>query len=138
GDVGDWRTGIAAAVLVGRPLRAPILFAQDDKLPDATSAALDALQPTGAKETGGAQVIRVGTTAPVEGYKTTDVAPGAPAAVAAAVDRLRAAAAGSPASDVVVASTDRPEYAYPAAAWAAKSGDPVSGVAPDDVPPGTP
>src|SRR5918912_228803 len=39
-DVNDWRTGIAASALVGRPLNAPILFAQDDKLPPATSAAL--------------------------------------------------------------------------------------------------
>jgi hypothetical protein len=136
-DVGDWRTGIAASVLVGRPIRAPILFAQDDKLPDTTSAALDALQPTGSKEAGGAQVIRVGTTAPVEAYKTTDVAPASPAALAAAVDRLRTAAAGSPASDVVVASADSPEYAMPAAAWAAKSGEPVLWVTKDAVPPET-
>jgi hypothetical protein len=133
-DVGDWQTGIAASVLVGAPIRAPILFAQDDKLPDATSAALDALQPTGSKEAGGAQVIRVGTTASVEGYKTTDVAPGSAPALAAAVDRLRTAAAGSPASDVVVASADSPEYAMPAAAWAAKSGEPVLWVTKDAVP----
>jgi hypothetical protein len=136
-DVGDWHTGLVASVLVGKPIRAPILFAQDNKLPELTSAALDALQPTGSKEAGGAQVIRVGTTAPVEAYKTTDVAPASPAALAAAVDRLRTAAAGSPASDVVVASADSPEYAMPAAAWAAKSGDPVLWVTKDAVPPET-
>jgi hypothetical protein len=136
-DAGDWRTGIAAAVLVGNPIHAPILFAQDDKLPPITTAALDALQPTGSKQAGGAQVIRVGTTAPVEGYKTTDVAPASPAALAAAIDRLHTAASGSPAGDVVVASADRPEYAMPAAAWAAKSGDPVLWVTKDAVPPET-
>jgi hypothetical protein len=124
-DVGDWRTGIAASVLVGRPLGAPILFAQDNKLPAATSAALDALQPTGAKQLGGAQVIRVGTTAPVAGYKTTDVTGASPAALAAAVDKLRARAVGAAAPAVVVASTDRSDLAMPAAGWAAKSGDPV-------------
>ena len=72
-EVRDWRTGLAASVLAGRPIRAPILFADGDTIPDATKAALDALQPTGSKEAGGAQVIRVGTKAPVEGYKTTDV-----------------------------------------------------------------
>jgi hypothetical protein len=41
------------------------------------------------------------------------------------VDRLRAAAAGAPAPAVVVAAVDHPEYAMPAAGWAAKSGDPV-------------
>jgi hypothetical protein len=136
-DVNDWRTGLVASVLVGRPIRAPILYTQDNKLPDASSAALDALQPTGSKEAGGAQVIRVGTTAAVEGYKTTDVPPGDPAALAAAVDRLRAAAAGSPAPDVVVASSDSPEFSMPAAAWAAKSGDPVLWVTKDAVPPET-
>ncbi len=136
-DVNDWQTGIAAAVLVGRPIGAPILFAQGDKVPAATSAALDALQPTGSKQAGGAQVIRVGTTAPVSGYKTTDVSGGDPAALAAAVDRLRAAAAGASAPAVVVASSDRPEYAMPAAAWAAKSGDPVLWVSANAIPPET-
>ena len=65
-------------MLVGKPINAPILFADGDKIPDATKAALDALQPTGSKEAGGAQVIRVGTKAPVEGYKTTDVAAAEP------------------------------------------------------------
>src|SRR4051812_47190905 len=64
-DVKDWRTGIAASVLAGAPLKAPILFADGDTIPDATRAALDALQPTGAKRAGGAQIIRVGTTAEV-------------------------------------------------------------------------
>ena len=72
-EVRDWQTGIAASVLAARPIRAPILFADGDTIPDATKAALDALQPTGSKEAGGAQVIRVGTKAPVDGYKTTDV-----------------------------------------------------------------
>src|SRR3954466_12996001 len=60
-EVRDWRTGITAAVLAARPLRAPVLFPDGDTVPDATKAALDALQPTGSKEAGGAQVIRVGT-----------------------------------------------------------------------------
>jgi hypothetical protein len=133
-EVRDWRTGIAAAVLASRPIRAPILFADRDTIPEATRAALDALQPTGSKEAGGAQVIRVGTNAPVEGYRTTDVNAANPAALAAAVDRLRSAAAGAPSGAVVVASSDRPEYAMPAAAWAAKAGDPVLWVTAAGVP----
>jgi hypothetical protein len=136
-EVRDWRTGIAAAVLVGRPIGAPILFADGDTIPDATKAALDALQPTGSKEAGGAQVIRVGTKAPVEGYKTTDVDGGSPAALAAAVDRLRTAAAGQPSAAVLIAPAERPEYAMPAAGWAAKSGDPVLWVGPTGIPPET-
>src|SRR4051812_43463119 len=133
----DWHTGMAAAVLAARPIHAPILFADGDTLPDASKAALDALQPTGSKEAGGAQVIRVGTNAPVEGFKTTDVPAGSPAALAAAVDRLQTAAAGTPSGAVMVASLDRPEYAMPAAGWAAKSGDPLLWVSATGVPPET-
>ena len=136
-EVRDWRTGIVASALVGRPIQAPILFADGDTIPDATKAALDALQPTGSKELGGAQVIRVGTKAAVQGYKTTDLEGANPAALAAAVDRLRATAAGQPSTAVMVASSERPEYAMPAAGWAAKAGDPLLWVGPSGVPPET-
>src|SRR5262249_60845796 len=48
-DVNDWRTGIAASVLFSAPIKAPILFATGDKIPDATAAALDRLPPPGAE-----------------------------------------------------------------------------------------
>jgi hypothetical protein len=136
-EVRDWRTGLVASVLASRPIRAPLLFADGDKLPDATKAALDALKPTGSKEAGDAQVIRVGTNAPVEGYKTTDVTGANPAALAAAVDRVQAAAAGAASGAVVVANLDRPEYAMPAAGWAAKSGNPLLWVTGQGIPPET-
>jgi hypothetical protein len=137
-EVRAWQTGIAASVLAARPIRAPILFADGDTIPDATKAALDALRPTGSKEAGGAQVIRVGTKAPVEGYKTTDVpAAASPAALASAVDRLQTAAAGAASPAVVVVSSDHPAYAIPAAGWAANSGTPILWVTPQGVPPET-
>jgi hypothetical protein len=125
-DQHDWRAAIAAGQLAAPPVRAPILLTDGDKLPDASKAALDALKPTGAKAVARAQVIRIGTKADVGSLRTTDVGSGSPAAVAAAVDRLQAAAAGRKLTDaVVVASSDASDYAMPAAAWAAKSGDPV-------------
>jgi hypothetical protein len=136
-EVRDWRTGIAASVLVGQPINAPVLFADQDKIPDATKAALDALQPTGSKAMGGAQVVRVGTKAPVEGYKTTDIEGANPAALAAAVDRAHAAAARGAKSPVMIANLDRPEYAMPAAGYAAKAGVPLLWVNGTGVPPET-
>ncbi len=133
----DWRTGLVASVLASAPIKAPLLFADGDKLPDASKAALDALQPTGSKQAGGAQVIRIGTNAPVEGFKTTDVTAANPAALAAAVDRLQSAASGTPSGAIVVASSDRPEYAMPAAGWAARSGDPLLWVTATAIPPET-
>jgi hypothetical protein len=136
-EVRDWHTGLAAAVLAGKPINAPLLFADQDEIPDATKAALDALQPTGSKAMGGAQIIRVGTKADVEGYKTTDIAGANPAALAAAVDRAHAAAAGGAQSQVMVASSERPEYAMPAAGYAAKAGVPLLWVNGTSVPPET-
>ena len=53
------------------------------------------------------------------------------------MDRLSARAAGKPSDVVVVASGERPEFAMPAAAWAAKSGDPVLFVTRNTIPPET-
>ena len=48
-----------------------------------------------------------------------------PFALARAIDAFSAAARGKESDAVVIASADDPGYAMPAAAWAAKSGDPV-------------
>ena len=137
-DQHNWPAAIAASQLAGPPVRAPILLTDGNKLPGATKAALDALKPTGAKAVAGAQVIRVGTKADVGKLRTTDVAAGSPAAVAAAVDRLQAAAVGGkPTAAVVVASSDASDYAMPAAGWAAKSGDPVLWTGRETLPPET-
>ena len=53
------------------------------------------------------------------------------------MDRLRAAAAGQPSTAVLVASSEHPEYAMPAAGWSAKSGDPLLWVGPTGIPPET-
>lgn len=137
---GDWRAALASTSLVGRPLGAPVLLAGSDSLPDPTAAALVALRPTGAAALGGAQVIRVGDAAAPPGRLRTITVRGrgsGPAALAAAVDRLRATAAGRPSASVVVVSQDAPAFAMPAAAWAAKSGDPILFVSRDAIPAAT-
>jgi len=124
-DGKDWRAAISAAQLMSRPLRAPLLLSDGDKLPDATQSALDALGPTGAEKAGKAQVIRVGKTATPEGLRSTDLEGAGPSELAQAIDRLHTAAAGAPSRAVLVAPSSAPEFAMPAAAWAAKAGDPV-------------
>lgn len=136
-DATDWRVAVSAAQLMAPPLRAPILFADGDGLPAATEQALGRLLPTGAKEAGGAQVIRVGDTPAVEGYKATAVEGADFAALAQAIDRFHTAAAGKPSPAVVVASSEQPGFSMPAAGWAAKSGDPVLWVTRDAIPPAT-
>jgi hypothetical protein len=136
-DTADWRVAVSAAQLMAAPLRAPLLFSDRGDLPAATEQALGRLIPTGAKEAGGAQVIRVGEAAVAEGYKTTAVEGADHAALAQAIDRLQTAAAGKPSAAVVVASSEQPGFSMPAAGWAAKSGQPVLWVTRDAIPAAT-
>jgi len=136
-DRGDFRVAASAAQLSSPPVRAPVLLTAGGKLPEATSAALDRLGPTGSKALDGAQAIKVGSAAAPAGVKTTAVAGGDYTALAAAIDRLAIKAAGQASKAVVVASADAPEYSMPAAAWAAKSGDPVLWVQQNAIPAAT-
>jgi ell wall binding domain 2 (CWB2) len=126
-DGQDWRAAISAAQLMSRPLRAPMLFTEGQEIPAATEEALGRLNPTGASQAGRAQVIRVGAAPEPDGWRVTDVEGDSHAALAAAIDKIQRAAAGraSGPGRVIVAPAGAPEYAMPAAAWAAKSGDPV-------------
>jgi hypothetical protein len=136
-DQDDWRAGIAASQLAAEPLRAPVLLTEGDELPEATADALDKLRPTGAGRAGDAQVIRIGDVAEPDDLKATDIPSGNPAATARAIDRLQSEAARDPSRAVVVASADRPDFAMPAAGWAAKSGQPVLWTGRDALPPET-
>jgi len=136
-DSKDWRAAISAAQLMSRPLRSPILLSDGEDLPDATKSALDELGPTGAEKAGNAQVIRVGKTAKPAGARTTDLEGADPAALAQAIDRLHTAAAGAPSRAVIVAPSSAPEFAMPAAGWAAKAGDPVLWSGRDSLPAAT-
>jgi hypothetical protein len=134
-DDSDWRVGLAASVLMSAPLRAPLLYAHGaDKLPPATQNALTALAPKGSKDAGGAQVIRVGDVPELNDTKTTDLRGEGAFALARAIDAFQAAARGTTSDRVIVVGADAPEYAMPAAAWAAKAGDPILFTRRDSVP----
>jgi hypothetical protein len=134
-DDGDWRVGLAASVLMSSPIRAPLLYAHGpDELPAATKNALAALSPTGSKDAGGAQVIRIGDVPQLDGVKTTDLRGSDAFALARAIDAFQAAARGTTSDRVIVVGADAPQYAMPAAAWAAKGGDPILFVHRDAIP----
>jgi putative cell wall-binding protein len=136
-DARDWRAGIAAAVLAAPPFRAPILLSNGQDLPVASRDALEALRPLGAEPAGGAQVIRIGDVPAPAGLRATAVTGRDPFALAQAIDGFTGAARGKSSERVVIASADDPGYAMPAAAWAAKSGDPILFVNRDAVPAAT-
>ena len=134
-DQGDWRSAISAAQLMARPLRAPILLSDGGEMPAASEEALEELAPSGADQLDGAQVIRIGDAAAKPDNRRIKDVPGASSAsLAEAIDKLQAQVAGDPTSDVLVAPADSPEFAMPAAGWAARSGDPVLWTLKDSLP----
>jgi hypothetical protein len=133
-DRDAWQAGIAAAVLVASPVRSPVLLTDGGDLPHASEDALATLDPRGSKLADDAQVIRIGDVAKPGGRRSTHVEGASPYELAVGIDRLRASAEGHTSDVVVIASGERPEFAMPAAAWAAKSGNPVLFVKRDEIP----
>ncbi len=124
-DEAEWQGAIAAAVLMAAPVQAPLLVSSGGELPDPTSQALEALDPRGDGGTKGAQAFAIGEAPAPDGLKTTQVKGSDPAALAAAIAALRDKLFGAPPRHIVLAPEGEPGFAMPAAAWAARSGDPV-------------
>lgn len=122
----DWAGAIAASVLMAEPVRAPLLFSQPDELPEASEEALSALDPQGDKATGGASLFAIGSVAlPGGAGEASRVDSGDPASTAAQIATLRDRLFGKPPAHILIASSSSPDFAMPAAAWSARSGDPV-------------
>jgi hypothetical protein len=124
-DGEDWQGAVAASVLMAAPLGAPLLISEGEELPGPTAEALDALDPQGSAESGGAAAFAVGDAPAPEGLETKRVEGAGPVATAAAIARLRDRLFGRPPKHLVVAPLADAAFALPAAAWAARSGDPV-------------
>jgi hypothetical protein len=121
----DWAGAIAAAVLMAEPVRAPLLYGEPEGVPDPTAEALGKLQPHGGAASGGDAVFAIGDVQVPNGMSAAKVAAGDAALEAAAIARLRDRLAGSPPEAILLASSTEPAFAAPAAAYAARSGDPV-------------
>jgi putative cell wall binding repeat protein len=122
----DWAEAIAAAALMAQPVGAPLLYSAPGGLPEPSAEALAALDPQGSKDSGGASLFAVGAVALPDGSgAVTRVDSGNPASTAAQIATLRERLAGKPPQHFILVPTSSPEFALPAAAWAARSGDPV-------------
>jgi Cell wall binding domain 2 (CWB2) len=106
-----WQAGIAASVLAGPPLRFPVLVSQHGAVPDSTVQALAQLDPH------------------LDGDS--------PAAIANSIDQLRQRLTKQEPRHILLVSSDQAGYAMPAAAWAARSGDPVLFTSRNQVPSAT-
>jgi hypothetical protein len=128
---------IAAAVLMSRPLRAPILLTDGGDIPDETKDTIKALRPTGSLLANGVEVFRVGDAGVPGALSSARIGGADDFELAAAIDAFAARTSGHRSRSVIVTSADDPRYAMPAAAWAAKAGDPVLFVRRDALPPAT-
>jgi hypothetical protein len=133
-DSEDWAGAIAASSLVAEPVGAPVLYTKDGSLDELTQGAIASLAPTGGAVTGGAQAFEVGNAGEIDGLETEALEGGNAAEVAVSVLEERERLADGSPDHIVIASSDDPEYAMPAAAWAARSGDPVLFAQADSVP----
>jgi hypothetical protein len=126
-DERNWAASLAAASLTADPLGAPLVYSDGGALPAVSRAALQALHPRGAPVAGGAQVIRVATSATVpDGERTLAVPGGEAATVAAAIERIVSAARGAAPQQVIVTAADGPPaLAMGAAGLSAESGAPI-------------
>ena len=134
-DKDDWQAGVTGAALMANPIGAPLLVSDGDELSEVSKDTLKRLDPKGSDLSRDAQVIRIGDEpARPEGYKTAVIEGKDPYERAAAIDRFFSAAKGKPSTSVVVASGEKAEFAMPAAAWAARSGDSVLLTRKDELP----
>jgi hypothetical protein len=133
----SWPVALAASVLAGPPLSTPILFSEADGINEITAGALEALSPTGQPPAAGSQVVTIGAVTAPSGYKSRAIKGESAAEIAAGIARLRRELTAEEPEAFVVISDSDPAFAMPAAAWAARSGDPIliSGV--ETVPPPT-
>jgi hypothetical protein len=124
-DEDEWQGAVAASVLMAAPVRAPLLVSADGDLPDPTEQALDTLSPQGSSATGKAQAFAIGSATAPDDLRTTEVKSTSPAGLAAAIATLRDKLFKSAPAHIVLAPEEDSAFAMPAAAWSARSGDPV-------------
>jgi hypothetical protein len=124
-DAADWRSAIAASVLMAAPVGAPILVSDSGGTPEPTEQALDSLDPQGGKATRGARAFAVGASSAPAELDARRIGQGGGTVAAAAIAKLRDELFGQPPEHILIAPSTESAFAMPAAAWAARSGDPV-------------
>lgn len=124
-DAADWRSAIAASVLMAAPIGAPVLISEADGTPEPTEQALDSLDPQGGKASKATRSFAIGAASAPSDLDAKRIGNGGGTVAAAAIANLRDELLGEPPQHIVIAPAAEPGFAMPAAAWAARSGDPV-------------
>jgi hypothetical protein len=136
----DWRQTVVASQFAARPVSAGVLAIDREFIPTAAGDLLARIRPTGFPQSSGLEVVvldHVGNDVYVDlqdlGLKPT-VLTGAPDELAAKLVPFRGGWARAYSDAIVVVSSEARDYALPAAAWSAYSGDTVAFVHRDSVP----
>jgi hypothetical protein len=138
----DWRSVVLASQFAARPVSAGVLAIERGYIPTAPSDVLARIRPTGFPQSSGLQVVvldKVSTDIYADlqdlKLKPTQLS-GAPDELAAKLVPFRGGWARAYSDSVVIVSSDDSarDYALPAAAWSAYSGDTVAFVHRDSVP----
>ncbi len=132
---------VAASRVQHFPTNAPLLYAADEGLPEATRQELVRLRPEGAFGDRNVQVYLVGTIPDqvrreVEdlGYRTRALRGRDPVHLARVVDEWTTAQHGDAADLIAVVDVDQPETGIPSAFWNAHRGDGLIFVTDDGIP----
>ena len=143
----DWRSQVVAAQFAAAPVRAVVMPIERDHLPAATADLVHRLPVAGFKGAKGMDALVVGGAGrdvfgqlQDAGLDASRLAAGSPAALAATAVPFGGGFAGRFSTSVAIVASDGPrarEYALPAAAWSAFSGDTVAFVGRDGVPAAT-
>jgi len=136
-DASDWASAVAAGSLAAEPIGAPVLLADGDELSELTAGALEVLDPDGSETTDNRQAFAIGEAPAPADFRTRRVGDDGEAEIAVKIAELRRDLTGTEPNHLVIASSEEPEYAMPAAAWAARSGDPILYTEADSVPEAT-
>jgi hypothetical protein len=141
---GDWRTAVLAAQFAAKPVAAGLLPIRRDFVPTGPADVLRRVRTSGFPNAHGLRAVvlgKAGTDVFVDlqdlGLKLTQLRDADPARLSGKLVPFRGGWAHSYSSNVVVVSSDAPDYALPAAAWSAYSGDTVAFVSRNSVPKAT-
>jgi ell wall binding domain 2 (CWB2) len=139
----SWPDAVIASQFAAKPVSAALLAVDRQFIPTAPSDVLARIRPTNFPKAKGLQVLvvdKLGSDVYVD-LQDLDLKPtaltGNPVSLAAELVPFRGGWAGRYSDTVVIVSVEARDYALPAAAWSAYSGDTVAFVRRDSVPKAT-
>jgi putative cell wall binding repeat protein len=137
----SWREAALAAQFAATPVRAGILPIKSQYLPTGSADVLGRIKPSGFPKADGLEAVVLGHVSKdvfvdLEdlGLKPTQLEAATPERLAADLVPFRGGWAGRHSASVVVVSSEARDYALPAAAWSAYSGDTLAFVSRRGVP----